>query len=287
MLDQPVYPKPLPMLFFNPDRIKITTFSLLCLFLTFAVSGQNEIPPRPNPPRLVNDFANMLSPSEAAALERKLVAYNDSTSTQIAIVSIPTLNGADRFDYSIRLAKEWGIGQENNDNGILLFISLQDRYIGFQTGYGTEGFLPDAMAKRIIENIIKPAFRANRYYEGLDKATDIVMQLGSGEYEAEPTRRSAKGGRSMFVILIALFIMMAIISASQDRKDDDDDEGGYWREGRYDKRRRSGWGGGWIFLPGGGRSHGGFGGFGGGNSGGGFGGFGGGDFGGGGAWGEW
>lgn len=268
----------------------IKTWLLLCSILMGATQlpAQADIPSRPNPPRLVNDFAGMLSTAEQQALERKLNAYNDSTSTQIAIVTINSLEGADRFDYSLRLATEWGIGQDNKDNGILLFISLKDRAIGFQTGYGTEGFLPDAMAKRIIENILKPAFRANRYYEGLDKATDIVMQLGSGEYDAEPHQRSAKGGRTMIFVLLALFFMLMVISSAQKHNDDDDDEGGYWRGGRYNRRRNSGWGGGWIFLPGGGRSHGsgGWGGFGGGDSGG-FGGFGGGDFGGGGAWGDW
>ena len=256
------------------------------------LSAQTAIPARPAPPRLVNDFAGMLSEQEQAALERKLVAYDDSTSTQITIVTIRSLDGADHFDFSMQLASQWGIGQDDKDNGILLFVSLEDRKMGFQTGYGAEGFLPDALARRIIETILKPAFRAERYYEGLDKATDVVMQLGSGEYEATQEKRSARGGRTMFVVLLAIFLMLFVISSSQKYKgdDDDDNDGGYWRQGRYGKGHRpnGGWGGGWIFPIGGG-SHGGGGGgsWFGDNDGGGFGGFGGGDFGGGGAWGDW
>jgi uncharacterized protein len=258
------------------------------------LSAKTAIPARPVPPRLVNDFAGMLSEQEQAALERKLVAYNDSTSTQITVVTIRSLDGADYFDFSMQLASQWGIGQDDKDNGILLFASLEDRKMGFQTGYGVEGFLPDALARRIIETILKPAFRAERYYEGLDKATDVVMQLGSGEYEATQEKRSARGGRTMFVVLLAIFLMLFVISSSQKYKgdDDDDNDGGYWRQGRYGKNHRrnhSGWGGGWMIFPSGGRSHGGGGGGGwfGDSDGGGFGGFGGGDFGGGGAWGDW
>ncbi len=271
-----------------------------CFWLVFIgslgqLTAQVAVPARPNPPRLVNDFANLLSPQEQTTLERKLVAYDDSTSTQIALVIIPSLDGANAFDFSQQLATEWGIGQDDKDNGILLFISLQDRKIGFQTGYGAESFLTDALSKRIIDQVIRPAFRSNRFYEGLDQATDIVMQLGSGQYEPTQKKQSARGGRTMFIVLVGLFLFLLIISATQDRKgrdDDDDDEGGYWRGGRYDKRykrRQSGWGGGWIFLPGnsGWGSRGGGGGWFGDSDGGGFGGFGGGDFGGGGAWGDW
>lgn len=253
---------------------------LLSVALVSALEAK-EPPRRPVPPRLVNDFAGMLSAAEAAALEAKLVAYNDSTSTQIAIVIEPTIEGEDIFDYSLRLASAWGVGQKGKDNGILLFIAAQDRQLYIQTGYGAEGFLPDALAKRIIENVIKPAFRQGQYYAGLNEAVTVIMKLGAGEYSAEQV-----GGKSTgmpwgtIIFFIFLFIIMSSIFNKTNRRNDDDEDGGYGRGGRYDMNPRPG--GGWVIFPGGGGGGSGWGG-----GGGGFGGFGGGGFGGGGAGGSW
>lgn len=257
-------------------------FWMMCMLLGMSTTLAKDPPARPSPPRLVNDFAGMMAPGEIEALEQKLVAYNDSTSTQIAVVVERTIEGEDIFDYSLRIAEKWGIGQKEKDNGILLFIALEDRNLHIQTGYGVEGFLPDAIAKRIIENIIKPAFRAGQYYRGVDEATSAIMQLGAGEYVAELSDRIGEDETSYtgLSIIITIFILLYFLSIWNKikRGGDDDDDGGYWRGGRYDMGRRSG---GWMVFPGGG----GFGG--GGGGGGGFGGFGGGSFGGGGAGGSW
>lgn len=270
-----------------------TKYFLSILFLSLGTLAiAKDLPQKPNPPQIVNDFAGMLNPSEKDALEQKLVKYNDTTSTQIAVVIERSLEGEEIFDYTIRLAKAWGIGQEGKNNGILLYFALDDRKIYIQTGYGAEGFLPDAIAKRIIENIIKPAFRENRYYDGLDRATDAIIAYGAGEYKAD--ERSANRGNgsisfsTIFMLLILFFIFIVpMIRAYRNRNNkDDDDDGGFGSGGRYNERSRGG--GGWIFFPpiigGGGWNSGGGGG--GGDSGG-FGGFGGGDFGGGGAGGDW
>lgn len=261
---------------------------LTALFLSIALlaSGQKEIPPPSNV--LVNDFAGLLSQSEASQLESKLRDYALETSTQIAIVADESLEGEDPFDYSYRLAEEWGVGGGEYDNGILIYIAEAERAIRIQTGLGAEGFLTDAMSKRIIDNIITPAFRQGQYYQGLDQATNAIMDMGRGEYsgEGQEKSRDAKGGvPAILVIALLLFI---IILFSRMGQDDDDDDGGYYRGGRYGRDpRRKRRGGGWIFLPGpwigGGGGGGGWGDLGGG----GFGGFGGGGFGGGGAGGSW
>ena len=250
---------------------------------------------------LVNDYAGVLQRQEVIRLGQKLRSYALETSTQIAVVTENSLQGDDPFDYTIKLAQEWGIGGEQ-DNGVLIYIAVADRKIAIQTGYGAEGFLPDAMANRIITNIMQPAFRAGRYYEGLDRAAQSIMDLGRGEYTNDnPTgRRKATGGLPLLPMLIFMIIIMVVIARLfGGNSDDDDDDGGYYRGGRYDdprrRRRRSRrrGGGGWIFLPGPGGGWSGGGGGGGGNDGfggfggGGFGGFGGGDFGGGGAIGDW
>lgn len=233
-----------------------------------------EPPPAPNPPRLVNDFTGILSSNQVAALERKLVAYDDSTSTQIAVVIENSIEGDDMFEYSFRLAEKWGIGRQGKNNGILIFIAFKDRKLRIQTGYGAEGFLPDAMARRIIDQVIAPSFRKQDYYSGLNEATDIIMKLGSGEYQNDDVYRD-DFPFEVLIFLIIFIIIVIIISKGGG--------GGYYGGGRYNSDR-----GGWIIIGpgGGGRGHwdgGGGGGFGGG----GFGGFGGGGFGGGGAGGGW
>jgi uncharacterized protein len=247
----------------------------LVLLAGAGLLAQKQIPNPPNPPRLVNDFAGMLSSNDVQRLESKLVAYDDSTGTQIAIVIEKSLEGEDIFDYSYRLAEKWGIGGKEDDNGLLIYVSQNDRKVRIQTGYGVEHFVPDVMAKRIIENIIVPYFKKGDFYGGLDRATDVIIQLGNGEYQ------NTEGGEKEFpvgliIFLVIFFIIIFIIIAKNS-----DSGGGYGGGGRYERDR-----GGWIILgPGGGgwNSGGGGGGFGGG----GFGGFGGGSFGGGGAGGSW
>mgnify|MGYP001552967510 CR=1 FL=1 len=252
---------------------------LLSSILLSGFSGlAQDIPPRPVPPRLVNDFAALLSSAEASALERKLVAYDDTTSIQIAIITERSLNGMDDFQRALDIAQGWGVGQADTDNGVLVYIAAEDRKIRILTGEGSEGFLPDILASRIINQVIRPNFRNQQYFEGLNQATDLIMRLGSGEYTAssdlkQPNKKPLRAG----LLLIVLVIVLIIVISSANRGGG----GGYGGGGRY----RSG--GGWIFF-GPGHYGGGFGGggsFGGG--GGGFGGFGGGSFGGGGAGGSW
>lgn len=259
-----------------------TIITALMLLLLQVAGAQKAIPPKSF--QLVNDYARVLQSSEKRALERKLVAYNDSTSTQIAVVIDNSLQGEDIFDYSYRLAENWGIGQGEKNNGILIYVAFSDRKLWIQTGYGAEGFLPDAMAQQIIDGIITPAFKQQQYYGGLDRATDVIIKLAQGEYTADDMRQN--NGDSMFpIIMVFLIIFLIFYLASRGGGGgNDDDDGGYYRGGRYQRRRG---GGGWVIMPGSGSWDIGGGGGGGGFGGGGFGGFGGGSFGGGGAGGSW
>lgn len=260
------------------------------LVVSSLVVAQRPIPAKTND--LVNDYAGMMSRGEQEQLRRKLVQYALETSTQIAVVTEPSLQGETAFDRGLAIAHGWGIGgSEQKDNGVLIYVARDDRKIQILTGYGAEGFLPDILAKRIIEQDIKPAFRQGQIYVGLNRATDTVMKLGKGEYEADDVPANSGGGISPILIFILIILVFYLISYYNNRHDDDDEDGGYWRNGPYDMddqdrkvRRRRRRGGGWII--GGGGFGGGGGGFGGGG-GGGFGGFGGGGFGGGGAGGGW
>lgn len=272
---------------------------LLCLIPVLGWT-QKDVPEPTN--FLVNDYAGLFSRQEVVQLGQKLRAYINETTTQIVVVTEETTEGEHVFDYAHRLATTWGIGGGENDNGILIFVAKNERQVSIQTGYGTEGFLPDAIAFDIIQNTIIPSFREGNYFQGIDRAVDRIMELGRGEYTNDGTqgRRQADGfGAGIWIfIFIFGFIILAMIFGKSSNNNDDDDGGGYYRGGRYGDRdrrsRRSRSGGGWIFLPGGGGFGGGsrgggggsgdgWGGFGGGD----FGGFGGGDFGGGGAIGDW
>ncbi len=271
------------------DKITMVNKSLLLItflflqLLVLPLFGQGDFPSPPSPPKLVNDFSNTLSSEEVLKLERKLVAYNDSTSTQVTIVMVRSLGPYDISDYAFQLGDKWGIGQKDLDNGILILAAMNDRKVFIATGYGMEGSIPDALAKRIVDQLIVPNFRMESYYTGLDKATDMIFKLASGEYEAEKMTSSGEHGGALifFLIIIFLFFILPLI---RNRKDNNNHMGG--KGGGID-----------LFttimlanmLKGGSRGKfgsfsSGRGGFGGG---GGFGGFGGGSFGGGGAGGSW
>lgn len=271
----------------SETRRGIRAFTLvLAWLLTIGIALAQDFPTAPS--RLVNDYTGTLSSSEVDALERKLLLFEDSTSIQIAVVVMQSTGQYDIADYAVRLAQKWGVGQSKYNNGIMVLAALGDRAVTIQTGYGIEGAVPDAIAYRIIENDIKPAFRQARYYEGMDAATNSLIRYTQGEYKADPTEEGRGGFRiSGIFILIVIFIIISIISKNG---------GGNNRGGKVMDRKGSNdlfW---WMLLNGMGnsgrsnRSGGGFGGgFGGGSfgGGGGFGGFGGGGFGGGGASGRW
>lgn len=225
-----------------------------------------SFPPVPSPPRLVNDFSGLLTPEEAARLERKLTAFDDSTSIQIAIVIMPSTGGDAASSYAPELAHKWGIGHKGRDNGILIFITTEEpREIFIATGYGVEEYVNDARAGDVVNNDLVPHFRNGSYYTGLEQATDHLMGFVKGTFKGFGKRRQ-QTPVSAFIVLI-IIIVLVILFASR--------KGGRGR-------------GGYTRTFGGPPLFGGFGGKGEGwSGGGGFGGFGGGGFGGGGAGGRW
>jgi uncharacterized protein len=259
------------------------TILWVALVLCINTAFSQEIPEKSG--TLVTDYTNTLSASDKIKLEDKLVAYNDSTSNQIAVVIIPTTGDNDINQYGTNLLRKWGIGNKEKNNGILVLVAIKDRKMSIQTGYGAEGAVPDIITQQIIQNDMKPHFRQNDYYGGLEAATDDLMKYMKGEYKADAKKVKGKSDGSPigFIVIIVIVILIVIF------------------------RKRGGGGGGgriigsrggaspfWWFLAGnmlggGGRSSGGdWGGFSGGGGGdGGFGGFGGGSGGGGGSSGSW
>ena len=245
-----------------------------------------DIPDRPVPPRLVNDFAGILSEREVSALEGKLVSFNDSTSTQIAIVTVPSLNGYDVIDYAQRLGEKWGIGQRELNNGILILVKPKTADSGGKVtivqGYGLEGAIPDITNAQIIDYEMLPAFRENDYFGGLNAAANTLMSLARGEFSASEygnkAKKSSEKGMPLGVIIFIIIVVILVLSGKS--------------RGSNNRHIGSGNLPMWLLLSmlGSGGSHkGSWGGFSGGSGGGGggFGGFGGGSFGGGGASGSW
>jgi uncharacterized protein len=265
------------------SRFRVWGLSLLLVLaglVSFAKDG--DFPDKPSPPRLVNDYAGMLSTSEESRLERMLEDFARTTSTQITVVTIKNLGGYDVSDYSFKLFNKWGIGQAGKNNGVLLMVSLEDRKAFIAPGKGLEGVLTDAKSARIFRNELRPAFKSGDYYGGIEKTADAIIAVTKDEYTAD--KDTGGGGiPAKAIIVIIIFIVMIIRMMGRG--------GGGGRGGGYmSGRGLSDVATGMLLgnMLGGGRGGGGWGDSGGGGfGGGGFGGFGGGSSGGGGAGGSW
>ncbi|MEO6681860.1 MAG: TPM domain-containing protein [Ginsengibacter sp.] len=259
---------------------------ILLLFFLFSVSTvfAQKIESRPQPAKAVNDYGNFLAPFQKNALEQKLIAYNDSTSSAIVIITVPNLQGYDIAEVALKYLREWQIGVKGKNNGVVILVSKEERKARIETGYGMEGVLPDILAKQIIDQRMVPFFKQDDYYQGFDNAVNAIIQAAAGEYKADP-RKKEEGSKAgtIFILIIFFIIILGMFG-----------RGGGKGGGNYSSRRGSRDFGAlpWFLigsmLGGGGRGGGGFGGGGGGGfGGGGFGGFGGGSGGGGGASGGW
>jgi uncharacterized protein len=254
--------------------IKKLLLFILVVIAVFNTSAQKFIA-KPVPQRLVVDNANILSSSEQETLERKLVALDDSTSNQIAILTVKSLNGESIEDVANATFREWGIGNKKTKNGVLVLVAIEDRKIRIEVGYGLEGAIPDITANDIIDNDIKPNFKQGNYFDGLNAAVDNLSKAAAGEYHVAREKKAIKGNGGSGTIL-GLIIIVIIIIVLSSRGGGSGGRGGDFITpfiiGSMLGGVRGG-GGGWSD--------------GGGDSGGGFGGFGGGDSGGGGASGSW
>lgn len=268
----------------NSIRILAVTVALV---LTAAVC--RAIPARPEPQRLVNDFAGLFTPAETNLLEGILTEFDDSTSNQITVVTVTDLEGYSVADYATRIGLEWGVGSEKYDNGIVVLVKPKTQesngQVNISVGYGLEGAIPDIYAKRIIEEEMIPKFARNDYFGGVMDGCSVLMKLASGEI-SEMREKDGEGAgpwiAALFFFIIFIVICYAVASG---------------RRGGGNGRNRNNGGGpdlldaiiiGSLLDSGHRGSRGGFGGGGfSGGFGGGFGGFGGGSFGGGGASGSW
>jgi uncharacterized protein len=263
----------------NLNIKKVLLFIICICFVTITNGfGQFSIPKKPSFQTSVYDYANLLSANEKAQLENKLIQYSDSTSTQIVVVTVETINGENIGLLSAKWGQEWGIGQAKEDNGVFILLAKSERKIHISPGYGVEDRLTAGLVGQIVRYIIIPEFKAGSYYNGLDKGSDAIFETLNGKFKGERKRDKESGFPFFIIIIIAFVIILIIISKNKNNGDNSGNRGG--GPDLFDMIILSSLGRGGY---GGGSSGGGFGG-----SGGGFGGgFGGGGFSGGGAGGDW
>jgi len=262
---------------FNTGTIQYYLLFIFFVACSAISHAQNGIPEAPNPPRLYTnlskEFPTFLSQPEAEQLENDLEVFAKETSNQIVVVIVDDLGDYEPWEYATELGEKWKVGQEKEDNGIVLLIKptggKSQRKTFIAIGKGLEGAIPDYTCNEIVENELIPSFKQGAYYEGITKALTVLKALSKGEYNSKQyaEKHRKNGWIQVFAILFVIFIVVILFS----------------RGGKG--------GGGFTMGPGGifflGSSFRGGNGFGGGSSGGGFGGFGGGSFGGGGSGGSW
>ena len=164
-------------------------------------------------PRLqgrVNDYADMISPATERTLNEKLAALEQSDSTQVVILTIPSLKGEPLEEFSIKVAEAWKIGQKGLDNGVLLLVSRNDRKVRIEVGYGLEGPLTDLLAGRIVDYEIVPAFKAGKFDQGFLQGVEAITEAVRGEYKAEPAKA---GGEENDAARYFPFFILALVVA--------------------------------------------------------------------------
>ncbi len=192
-------------------RHYIWLISVLIFFLTAQAYGL-EVPELKT---RVNDYADILSSATENQLEAVLKDLEHTDSTQIAVLTIPSLEGENLEEYAIRVAETWKIGQERLDNGAILIVSKNDRKLRIEVGYGLEGTLTDLMAGRIIQQIIVPRFKTGNFDQGVTDGVQAMIQVVRGEFTASrdsrrPESRSARGQASIFG-LIVFFVLINML----------------------------------------------------------------------------
>jgi uncharacterized protein len=190
---------------------------LSLLFFTCLFTEAQNVPAPPNPPRLVNDFAHVMTADQIEQLENKLVAYDDSTSIQIAVVTVPTTGDISIEDYALKILRDWKIGNKKTNNGLVILAAVNDHKVTISTGYGMEGAVPDITAKEIIDNEITPNFKDQNFYQGFNLASDAIIKAAHGEYTAPSgyDQRKGHGGGGGNILGIFIFIIIIIVLISR------------------------------------------------------------------------
>lgn len=189
---------------------------LLCLIFLISTPAPAEVavPPLEN---RVTDLTGTLSPSQQAQLDEKLRALEQRKGSQIAILLLPTTEPESIEQYGLRVAEQWKLGRKGVDDGLLIVAALQDRSLRLEVGYGLEGVVPDAIAKRVISEIMTPSFRQGDYFGGLVAGVDQLARLIDGEPlpapEPQQSNHSEGSGNGLFSLIFAAFVLSGVLRA--------------------------------------------------------------------------
>lgn len=189
--------------------VMLTVAAVLCLLLGPAESFGLDVP------RLagrVNDYGNMISPQARATLEAELAALERTESTQVVVLTVPSLEGDVIEEFSIRVGDAWKIGQKGKDNGVIFIVSKADRKMRIEVGRGLQGVLTDLLAGRIIDTVIKPRFKQNRFDDGFLEGTRAIIAATRGEFKSPPKATPyVSPGRYFEVVLVAVFLVLPFL----------------------------------------------------------------------------
>src|SRR5918996_2763460 len=195
----------------NPYHGRLLCSQLACLLLLVIHTLALALPVPPLRGR-VNDYAGMVPPDKTQQLEERLARFETETGHQVAVLTIPSLEGDPIEDFSIRVAETWKIGQKGFDNGAILLIAQKERKLRIEVGYGLEGVFPDAIASRIIREVIVPRFREGNFSPGIEAGVDAILQVTKGESLPERGRTSSRGNASQVSSLLTALTMTAILA---------------------------------------------------------------------------
>lgn len=138
----------------------------------------------------INDYARLLSPEATTMLEQKLAAFEREKSTQVVVLTVPSLQGDDIDQFAIRVADQWKIGQKGKDNGVILILAQAEQKVRIEVGMGLQGVLPDITAGRIIRDVMRSYLRSGDYDRGVDAGVEAIMAATKGEFTATPGERA-------------------------------------------------------------------------------------------------
>ena len=170
--------------------MRFLTAWILALLALAATPALAALPPRPAGPLL--DQANLLSPEQEAALQQKLIQYNQATGRALMVVTLASLDGQDIAAYGPALGHAWGVGGQSTDQGLILIVAPNERKLRIEVGRGLEEYLPDVLASRIIRDTIAPRFKADDYAGGIGAGIEaIITQLNRSPAEAKAVAEAA------------------------------------------------------------------------------------------------
>ncbi len=192
-------------------RFSISAVGALGLALAFSATPALAYTSPGSPTGYVNDFAHVLSADTVQSLDAELSQFEASTSNQVAVVTVPDMNGDYIENYAVKLFADWGIGQKDKDNGILLLLSIKEHKIRIEVGYGLEGALPDSVAQSIIDNDLTPNLKAGNYDAGVSAAVSNIMLATEGEYSADTSKISEKLSDQYYNMLVGAFFMLIVV----------------------------------------------------------------------------